>query len=105
MEPKKQSDRKVRVNRKIPLIAAGICLVLYFPSFGLVSALYWKNDWYMYTNKTWRYNLAFKPFCLLHQNTSILDEYVALWVRVVHPGSKTFDPKEIKRLLSGKWHF
>ena len=72
-EEKKASNRKPRINRKGILILVGVCLLLYFLSFGLVSALYWKHDWCMYPNKVRRYDLAFKPFCLLYQNTHVLD--------------------------------
>ena len=105
MEEEKHSDQKPNGQWKLPLSIVGLCLVLYFLSFGLVSALYWKHDWYMYPNKIKRYKIAFAPFCAIHQGTPVLNGYVVLWVRIIHPGSKTFEGKEIKRLLSGRWHF
>lgn len=95
----------MKARWKVSLAVGAVCIVVYFLSFGFVSALYWKHDWFMYPNKIERYKTVFAPLCAMHQATPVLDGYVALWVRIVHPRSKSFDGKEIKRLLSGKWHY
>ncbi|MBT7068018.1 MAG: hypothetical protein HN919_17095 [Verrucomicrobia bacterium] len=105
MTKDEQLDRTALTKWKRPLIIAGLCLLVYFLSFGFVSALYWRHDWYLYRSKIQRYKIVFAPLHVIHQRTPILNGYVSLWVRSVHPRSKTYDEKEIKRVLSGKWYW